>query len=283
MSASDAERDRTEPKPETKDAPDLSALIKLAGQNEPHLANALTLVFSALLRTMIEQERAKQPAPVRRPATDTVEPSEAEIEAAARAFWRYDLCGMLLYTGEHVLCDDERIPPYNRRLRCECRAKSRATLEAAAGERSQVAPAKPNGGVARSLAALTLAFQKTRPASQPTCSMARDVWVANAAPSVEATFSLDPGLVPTLPAAEPALADEPDSEPAMTWQPIKTAPKPHADENQRRHHLLYDPNVGVTTGFWLDDAWGGSWYRTSPSHELLTPTHWMPLPEPPGD
>ena len=55
-----------------------------------------------------------------------------------------------------------------------------------------------------------------------------------------------------------------------------------SDETRRLHHLLYDPNVGVTTGFWLDDAWGGSWYRTSPSHELLTPTHWMPLPEPPG-
>ena len=280
MSPIDAERDRTQSKPESGTDPDLAGLIREAGQNDPHLANALTQVFSALLRTMIEQERAKQPTTARPPLAGDLAPSEVEVEAAARALWRYDLCGMLLHTGDHVLCDDARIPPPNRRLRCECRRKSRATLEAAASERAQSGPAKPNGGVAKSLAALAQAFQKARPASEPTCSMAKDVWVANAAPSVETTLSLDPDLIPT---AESVTASEPDSEPAMTWQPIKTAPKQHAIEGQRLHHLLYDPNAGVTTGFWLDDAWGGSWYRTSPSHELLTPTHWMPLPDPPRE
>jgi hypothetical protein len=276
MNPSDAERDKNEAKPETKADPDLSSLISQAGQNDPQLANALTRVFSAMLRTMIEQERAKPIAPARPPLPGD-EAIDSEIEAAARACWRYDLCGMLLNSGEHVLCDDERIPANNRRLRCECRGRSRATLAAAARARPRSSPVKGTGGVAKSLAALTLAFQKTRPASEPTFSMGKDVWVANAAPSVEATFSLDPDLVPT---PQPISPPESEIEPEMSWQPIKTAPKQQA-EGQRLHHLLYDPNVGVTTGFWLDDAWGGSWYRTSPSHELLTPTHWMPLPQPP--
>jgi hypothetical protein len=279
MSPTDAEREKTEP--ENEPDPDLLALIRRAGGTDPQLANAIVLVFSALLRTMIEQDKVKQLASTRFPLADDIEPTDAEVEAAARALWRYDLCGMLLYTGEHVLCDDDRLPPYNRRKRCECRKKARATLDAAAGERSQLMPPKPNGGVAKSLATLALAFQKTPAATEATCSLGRDVWVGNAAPSVETGFAVDLGLV-AVAEATPVL--EAEIEPAMAWQPIDTAPKHHAVEGHRLHHLLYDPKVGVTTGFWLDDAWGrGTWYRTSPSHEMLNPTHWMPLPEPPSN
>ena len=100
MSPIDAERDRTQLKPESEADPDLPGLIREAGQNDPYLANALTQVFSALLRTMIEQERAKQqPVPARPLLPGDGEPSDAEVEAAAHALWRYDLCGMLLYSG----------------------------------------------------------------------------------------------------------------------------------------------------------------------------------------
>lgn len=277
----DVERDRTEPTSDIEADPDLLALIKRAGQNDPTLANAITEVLSALLRTMIEQDRVKQLPSTRLPLAEEIESNDAEVEAAARALWRYDLCGMLLYTGEHVLCDDDRLPPYNRRLHCECRQKASATLGAAAGERSMAMPPKPTGSVAKSLEALTLAFRKAQPACEPTCSLANDVWVGNAAPSVETSFAVDLAL---LAAGEPTPEIEPEIEAAMTWQPIDTAPKHHDIEGHRLHHLLFDPKVGITTGFWLDDAWGrGTWYRTSPSHEMLNPTHWMPLPEPPSN
>src|SRR4051812_35142476 len=162
MNPSDAERDKNEAKPETKADPDLSSLISQAGQNDPQLANALTRVFSAMLRTMVEQERAKPIAPARPPLPGD-EATDSEIEAAARACWRYDLCGMLLNSGEHVLCDDERIPANNRRLRCECRGRSRATLAAAARARSRSSPVSGGGGVAQSLSAPPPGVSKGRP------------------------------------------------------------------------------------------------------------------------
>ena len=65
------------------------------------------------------------------------------------------------------------------------------------------------------------------------------------------------------------------------WQPIETAPK---DETTV---LLYCPESwdtnGVRVGWWN----GGAWYAEEWSSNPLTdfygkPTHWHPLPPPPG-
>ncbi len=66
----------------------------------------------------------------------------------------------------------------------------------------------------------------------------------------------------------------------MTWEPIETAPK---DGN---YILLWDEDFGLQVGFWAR-----SLQRWSQSVEPCTclrllsyldsPTHWMPLPQPP--
>ena len=82
-----------------------------------------------------------------------------------------------------------------------------------------------------------------------------------------------------------------------TWQPIETAPK--AEFMEPNHLILVcdadvhpdDFSSEITMAFWAD---GGSWDLPEPGWydwnspggscgewELIKPTHWMPLPEPP--
>lgn len=80
-----------------------------------------------------------------------------------------------------------------------------------------------------------------------------------------------------------------------TWQPIETAPKDGTDI------LVHDNDApGLPTGradacwagntavaaWWSDDSSIGHWVcymdRVSDPDLHFTPTHWMPLPEPPG-
>ena len=63
----------------------------------------------------------------------------------------------------------------------------------------------------------------------------------------------------------------------MMWQPIETAPK-------GGYILLYTPNPSrpVREGFWSQKA---VWAYVGESLKLAQenpPTHWMPLPSPPG-
>lgn len=54
------------------------------------------------------------------------------------------------------------------------------------------------------------------------------------------------------------------------WQPIETAPKEGA-------LVLLWIEGGVEIGFWNGKTWDdGNFYD-----DIGTPTHWMPLPEPP--
>ena len=68
----------------------------------------------------------------------------------------------------------------------------------------------------------------------------------------------------------------------MSWQPIETAPK------DGTYVILVDCDL-VTIGKWMnsdalrDEAWVGfdsiqSLHKTC----VMAPTHWMPLPSPPG-
>lgn len=59
----------------------------------------------------------------------------------------------------------------------------------------------------------------------------------------------------------------------MNWQPIGTAPK------DGRHILLYRPTI-IFTGYHAS----GMWILNAPTLPVMSPapTHWMPLPEPPG-
>ena len=79
--------------------------------------------------------------------------------------------------------------------------------------------------------------------------------------------------------AQIQLAKEQAAEQAQRWQPIETADK-KADVL-----LLYLDGSGVLPGYWDDERncwlacetsglYGGMWHAT--------PTHWMPLPAPPG-
>lgn len=58
------------------------------------------------------------------------------------------------------------------------------------------------------------------------------------------------------------------------WQPIETAPK------DGRKLLMWHPGMalGALVLFWMDGYW------REPANSLglkTTPTHWMPLPDPP--
>lgn len=62
------------------------------------------------------------------------------------------------------------------------------------------------------------------------------------------------------------------------WQPIKTAPK---DDDIL---LLYRDGEGVQPGYWDDEI--KSWLAVETqglTGGRMHPTHWMPLPSPPGD
>ena len=68
----------------------------------------------------------------------------------------------------------------------------------------------------------------------------------------------------------------------MNWQPIETAPK------EGTAILVYDGDIMTTA------AWNKMFYDEDPEWVILTyddwdldsprfsPTHWMPLPDPPG-
>lgn len=86
------------------------------------------------------------------------------------------------------------------------------------------------------------------------------------------------------------------SAPSAVWRPIETAPKDGAAA--QIPVLLWD-GYDVTAGRWIGETSLGfekvGWYamasglfvheryqNTGSSHTLLYPSHWMPLPEPPG-
>ena len=64
----------------------------------------------------------------------------------------------------------------------------------------------------------------------------------------------------------------------MEWQPIETAPQDGTTvlaccQGMRWHQVL----------FWMDDAgddWTSEWMNMA--GKSYSPTHWMPLPEPPS-
>lgn len=66
----------------------------------------------------------------------------------------------------------------------------------------------------------------------------------------------------------------------MTWQPIETAP---IDADLL---LLYEPGYGVRSGFWYEDDSGREFWVCVETRTITdgkaSPTHWMPLPEPPN-
>jgi len=85
------------------------------------------------------------------------------------------------------------------------------------------------------------------------------------------------------------------------WQPIDTAPHPTTDDGWRNWSesevvLIFDPQLGVRSASAEPDLeypngthqpailvgwiWGAS---DSSDSEKYYPTHWMPLPSPPGD
>lgn len=61
----------------------------------------------------------------------------------------------------------------------------------------------------------------------------------------------------------------------MNWQPIKTAPK------GERILLWCDEHQCAVLGMWASYH-GGTFYSDEEGRELR-PTHWFPLPRPPGD
>lgn len=63
------------------------------------------------------------------------------------------------------------------------------------------------------------------------------------------------------------------------WQPIETAPKDGTE-------LLLFSAGQIDCGYWSTSVWvasGGAWiiYESRSDTVELSPTHWMPLPEPP--
>lgn len=77
---------------------------------------------------------------------------------------------------------------------------------------------------------------------------------------------------------------------AMSWQPIETAPK--SDDICKPIKVLvygirdgelsgWDDEPTVWKAYWCDGSWyvsGGDYYAAW----VRSPTHWMPLPEPPN-
>ena len=63
----------------------------------------------------------------------------------------------------------------------------------------------------------------------------------------------------------------------MDWQPIETAPKDGSD-------LLVNECGDVVIARWSQpfSVWAGP-RDTYGEREVMYPTHWMPLPEPPSD
>lgn len=63
---------------------------------------------------------------------------------------------------------------------------------------------------------------------------------------------------------------------AASWQPIETAPK------SRTSVLVFVPDrpPRICSAMWLASRSGGDWWH---GLSIITPTHWMPLPEPPAD
>lgn len=75
----------------------------------------------------------------------------------------------------------------------------------------------------------------------------------------------------TAPDATLALVSRWLDEARPVWEAIETAPR---DESSV---LLYEARIGMSKGWWYENTrqWFG-WPNQS-----VTPTHWMPLPEPP--
>ena len=66
------------------------------------------------------------------------------------------------------------------------------------------------------------------------------------------------------------------------WQPIETAPR-----DEYRPILTYSNGVITTVKWHVDKVGGGHWVLSEPGvygeDFEWWPTHWMPLPEPPGE
>ena len=69
----------------------------------------------------------------------------------------------------------------------------------------------------------------------------------------------------------------------LSWQPIETAPKDGSfvlltNGYRRQSH----PGGWVSIGYWTHDLRGdGAGFYHAAGIAKLTPTYWMPLPEPP--
>jgi len=63
----------------------------------------------------------------------------------------------------------------------------------------------------------------------------------------------------------------------ISWLPIETAPRDGTSV------LLYDSEEGIGVGHWVegDDEFGVDRFWVAFTTTCSSPTHWMPLPEPP--
>jgi hypothetical protein len=61
----------------------------------------------------------------------------------------------------------------------------------------------------------------------------------------------------------------------MTWQPIETAPQDGTDI------LVWDGEVCATC-YWSEHGWSLT-VTYGDEDDVVFPTHWQPLPAPPGD
>lgn len=62
----------------------------------------------------------------------------------------------------------------------------------------------------------------------------------------------------------------------MTWQPIETAPK-----DGTLILAAWDKSQAVSIVSYAKEPTGGFFWLTDDDCFVSTPTHWMPLPEPP--
>jgi len=60
---------------------------------------------------------------------------------------------------------------------------------------------------------------------------------------------------------------------ALAWRPIETAPK------DKSSILIIDSENFITIGYFSEER--GCFANTEECWKIETPTHWMPLPEPP--